>query len=152
MEINDVHILPFDIANKALQTNLLLVVMFHVTIITTQPADLVEGVHHGKVAQQGHSKHLAEEVGTQQVGVQLVLIKVSAPHEDLGQQPVVLWVSGEEDGVVLSWLLLQLWRGETRGQAQTVERRDKRSGTNWRGETKGQAQTCWSPQSYKLVS
>ena len=95
MEIKGVDILPFDIATNALQTNLILVLMFHVTIITTwrtfpQPADLVEGVHHGNVAQQGHSEHLAEEVSTEQVDVHLVLIKVGTLNEDLGHQPVVL--------------------------------------------------------------
>jgi hypothetical protein len=76
---------------------------------------LVEGVHHGHVAQQCYSEHLSKEVSAQQVDVELVLLKVSAPHKDLGQEPVILRVSRKEDWVVFCRLLFQLWRERVLG-------------------------------------
>lgn len=65
-------------------------------------------MHHGHVAQQRNRKDLSQQVCAQQVSVELVLGEIRTPDKDLGYQPVVLGVGGDEDGIVCCWDLLQL--------------------------------------------
>lgn len=65
-------------------------------------------MHHGHVAQQRHCGDLSQQVSAQQVNVELVLGEICTPDKDLGYQPVVLGVGGDEDGIVCCWDLLQL--------------------------------------------
>lgn len=65
-------------------------------------------MHHGHVAQQRNREDLRQQVSAQQVSVELVFGELRAPDKDLGRQPVVFGVAGEEDGIVSSWDLLEL--------------------------------------------
>lgn len=65
-------------------------------------------MHHGDVAQQRNGEDLGQQVSAQQVSVELVLGEIRTPDKDLGCQPVVLGVGGDEDGIVCCWDLLQL--------------------------------------------
>lgn len=56
----------------------------------------------------GDSKHLCEQMCPEQVCDGLVVLEVSWADPDLGQQPVVLTISGQEDRVDLTWSLPQL--------------------------------------------
>lgn len=65
-------------------------------------------MHHGHVAQQGNREDLRQQVSAQQVSVELMFGELRATDKDLGRQPVVLGVAGEEDGIVSCWDLLEL--------------------------------------------
>lgn len=65
-------------------------------------------MHHGHVAQQRDREDLRQQVSAQQVSVELMFGELRAPDKDLGRQPVVLGVAGEEDGIVSCWDLLEL--------------------------------------------
>lgn len=75
-------------------------------------------MHHGHVAQQRNREDLRQQVSAQQVSVELMFGELRAPDKDLGRQPVVLGVAGEEDGIVSCWDLLELHRKDDEvGQA-----------------------------------
>lgn len=65
-------------------------------------------MHGGELPVHGHSKHLRHQVRPQQVRDGLVVLKVGRTNPDLGQQPVVLAVGGQEDGAVLAGGLFEL--------------------------------------------
>lgn len=69
---------------------------------------LEEGVTGGQVAQGGDGKDLPKQVSPQQVGEELMDVEVSVAHPGLGQQPVPLIVTGQEDGAAGSWCLAEL--------------------------------------------
>lgn len=61
------------------------------------------------MAQRGDGKDLPKQVGPQQVGEELVAVEVGIAHPGLGQQPVPLIITRQEDGAVGSWCLAELW-------------------------------------------
>lgn len=65
-------------------------------------------MHSGELPVHGHSKHLRHQVRPQQVRDGLVVLEVGRANPDLGQQPVVLAVGGQEDGAVLAGGLFEL--------------------------------------------
>lgn len=65
-------------------------------------------MHHGHVAQQRNGEDLRQQVSAQQVSVELMFGELRTPDKDLGHQPVVLGVTGDEDGIVFCWDLLEL--------------------------------------------
>ena len=76
---------------------------------------LVDGVDGGQLTEHGHSKHLGHQVGPQEVSEGLVHLEVSRTHPDLGNQPVVRTVAGQEDGGRLAGNLTQLGRANMKG-------------------------------------
>lgn len=87
------------------------------TILTYRPEDglhlekkgyLVDGVSVGQVAKCGEGVDLPQEVGAQQVEVELVHDEVSRPHVGLGQEPGLLLIVGQVHWVLLTRILLQL--------------------------------------------
>lgn len=61
---------------------------------------LVQRVHHGQVAQQRYCKGLCQQVSAQQVNIELMILEICASHKRLCQQPVVVGISGKEDGIL----------------------------------------------------
>lgn len=55
---------------------------------------------HGQLPQHSKAEGLSNEVGPQQVGDGLVAEEFSVAHPSLGQQPVPLRVTGQEDGAI----------------------------------------------------
>lgn len=56
----------------------------------------------------GNAEHLCHQVRPEQVREGLVVLEVSRANPDLRQQPVVLGVSGQEDGAVFTGDLFKL--------------------------------------------
>lgn len=73
---------------------------------------LVERMAHGKLPQHSQAEGLSNEVGPQQVGDGLVAVEFSIAHPCLGQQPVPLRVTGQEDGATGSRGLAELGVGK----------------------------------------
>lgn len=61
------------------------------------------------MAQGGDGEDLPKQVRPQQVGEELVAVEVSVAHLGLGQQPVPLVITRQEDGAAGSWCLAELW-------------------------------------------
>jgi len=76
---------------------------------------LVCGVDSRQLAEHGHPEHLADQVGPQEMCDRLMDVEVRRANPDLGHQPVVVIVAGQEDGVVLPGDLTQLGRYRKRG-------------------------------------
>lgn len=79
---------------------------------------LEERVTGGQVAQGGDGKDLPKQVGPQQVGEELVAVEVRIAHPGLGQQPVPLIITRQEDGAAGSWCLAELW--DTTSWSRTI--------------------------------
>lgn len=70
---------------------------------------LEEWVTGGQLAQGGNSKDLPEEVGPKKVGDDLVAVEISVAYPGLGQEPVPLIITGQEDGAAGPGHLAELW-------------------------------------------
>lgn len=64
-----------------------------------------------QLTQRGHGEGLAQQVRAQKVRVVLVHQELRVAHPRLGQQPVPVRVSGQEDGAVGSRGLAELCPG-----------------------------------------
>lgn len=63
---------------------------------------LVEGVAHGKLPKDSQAIGLSHEVGLQQMGEGFVAVELRISHPSLGQKPVPLGVTGQENGAIRS--------------------------------------------------
>lgn len=71
---------------------------------------LIHRVNGRELPVHGNGKNLCHEMSPEQVRDVLVVMEVSRADPDLRQQPVILTISGQEDGVVFTWSLLELDR------------------------------------------
>ena len=73
---------------------------------------LENGVHGRQLAVHGDAKHLRHQMCAQKVGDGLVNVEVTGAHPDLGQEPVILCIRREKNGILFSWHLVELirWR------------------------------------------
>ena len=71
---------------------------------------LEDGVHSRQLAVQGNAKHLRHQMCAQKVGDGLVDVEVAGAHPDLGQEPVILCIRREENGILFSRHLVELMR------------------------------------------
>lgn len=76
--------------------------------IHTLQAYLVQRVHFRQLPEGGGAAQLAQHVGLQVMGDQLVALEVTTLHPHLRQQPITSGVGGQEDRVVRAGGLLQL--------------------------------------------
>lgn len=76
---------------------------------------LVEGVAHRQLPQHSQAEGLSDKVGPQQVGDGFMAIELSVAYPRLGQQPVPLGVTGQEDGAVGPRVLAELRVEKERG-------------------------------------
>lgn len=65
-------------------------------------------VNSRKLPEHGNTKHLCHQMCPEQVCDCLVVVEVTGADPDLSQQPVVLTISWQEDGVVFTWNLAKL--------------------------------------------
>lgn len=61
-----------------------------------------------QLSEQGYAKDLRYQMCPEKMCDCLVYVEVCRSYPDLGQQPVVLIITREEDGIILSWFLTQL--------------------------------------------
>lgn len=61
-----------------------------------------------QLSEHGYAEDLRNQMRPEEMSDCLMDVEVRRSHPDFGQQPVVLIVTGKEDGIVLSWFLMQL--------------------------------------------
>lgn len=69
---------------------------------------LIHRVNSWELPVHGNRKHLCHQMCPEQVCDGLVILEIGRAHPDLGQHPVILTISGQEDGGVLTRCLPEL--------------------------------------------
>lgn len=69
---------------------------------------LKNGVHSGQLAVHGDAEDFGHQVCAQEVSDGLVDVEVTGAHPDFGQKPVIFCIGRKENGVFVSWDLVEL--------------------------------------------